>query len=300
MNLPKIQGEYKFNYNIAHLTRFKVGGIVSTLFKPKDLADLAYFLRTKNTALEVVVIGAGSNIIIRDGGIKGVVIKLGNSFSKIEDLTTSTLSVGSSCLNYNLAKFTAARSIRGFEFLIGIPGTIGGGVAMNAGAYGSEFKDVVISVEALDTQGNLKSFSLPEIGFCYRNNSLPKNTIFTKVIFKKEFGNLHQIQDKMKTINHKRLNTQPITKRTGGSTFTNPHGYKAWELIHSTGLRGYVFGGASVSTKHCNFIINDGNANASDIENLGEFIRKQVKQNTGIELQWEIKRIGQNEKIKYI
>ncbi len=297
MNLPKVRGKYKFDYNIAHLTWFKVGGNADILFKPEDSEDLASFLKEKDSNLEVMVLGAGSNIIIRDGGIEGVVIKLGRAFTEIEEQPDGNLAVGAGCLNYNLAKFAATKSIEGFEFLVGIPGTIGGGVAMNAGAYGSEFKDLVISVEAIDREGNHKNFSCEEIGFSYRKNALPKDLIFTKVIFKSKSGSSDQIQLKMDGINQKRSETQPITEKTGGSTFANPDGHKAWKLIDEAGLRGYAVGGASMSQKHCNFMINDGNANASDMENLGELVRKRVKENSGIELNWEIKRVGRNARI---
>lgn len=297
MDLPKVRGKYKLNYNIAHLTWFKVGGNAEILFKPEDSEDLAYFLKEKDAKLEVMVLGAGSNIVIRDGGVQGVVVKLGRSFTEIEELPDGTFAVGAGCLNYNLAKFAATKSIQGFEFLVGIPGTIGGGVAMNAGAYGSEFKDIVISVEAIDKSGNYRNFSCDEIGFSYRKNSLPKDLIFTKVIFKCEPGILSKIQAKMDEINRKRSETQPITEKTGGSTFANPVGYKAWELIDEAGLRGHSIGGASMSQKHCNFMINNGTASASDMEKLGEFVRKKVKQVSGIELNWEIKRVGKDARI---
>lgn len=297
MDLPKVRGKYKLNYNIAHLTWFKVGGNAEILFKPEDSEDLAYFLKEKDAKLEVMVLGAGSNIVIRDGGVQGVVVKLGRSFTEIEELPDGTFAVGAGCLNYNLAKFAATKSIQGFEFLVGIPGTIGGGVAMNAGAYGSEFKDIVISVEAIDKSGNYRYFSCDEIGFSYRKNSLPKDLIFTKVIFKCEPGTLNEIQAKMDEINRKRSETQPITEKTGGSTFANPVGYKAWELIDEAGLRGHSIGGASISQKHCNFMINNGTASASDMEKLGEFVRKKVKQVSGIELNWEIKRVGKDARI---
>ena len=297
MALPEIRGKYKFDYNIAHFTWFKVGGNADILFKPEDTEDLINFLKEKDANLEIMVLGAGSNIIIRDGGFAGAVVKLGRSFTEIEKTKDGNLAVGAGCLNYNLAKFAAANSVEGFEFLVGIPGTTGGGVAMNAGAYGSEFKDLVISVEAIDPSGNRKSFSFDEMGFSYRKNSLPKGLIFTKVIFKVKTGKVTDIQSKMNEINKNRSETQPITEKTGGSTFANPDGYKAWELIDDAGLRGYSIGGASMSKKHCNFMINDGSATASDMENLGEFVRKKVKENSGIELKWEIKRVGENGRV---
>ena len=297
MDLPKVRGKYRFDYNISHLTWFKVGGNADILFKPEDSEDLSSFLKEKDSNLEVMVLGAGSNIIIRDGGIDGVVVKLGRAFVDIEELSDGSLAVGAGCLNYNLAKFAAAKSIKGFEFLVGIPGTIGGGIAMNAGSYGSEFKDLVISVQSIDSEGNYRNFSSEEMGFSYRKNTRPKDLIFTKVIFKSEPGNLDCIQSKMDDINTKRLETQPIKEKTGGSTFANPDGYQAWKLIDDAGLRGHAIGGASISLKHCNFMINDGSASAADMENLGEFVRKKVKRSSGVELNWEIKRVGKNARI---
>jgi UDP-N-acetylmuramate dehydrogenase len=297
MILPSVKGKYKFDYNISHLTWFKVGGNAEILFKPEDQDDLIYFLQNKPKNLDVTVLGAGSNVIIRDSGIKGALIKLGRAFTAIEELQNGDLSVGAGCLNYNLAKFTASKSITGFEFLIGIPGTIGGGVAMNAGAYGSEFKDIIVSVEAVDLNGNYRIYSCEEMGFAYRSNALSKNLIFTKVTFQRANGNFQEIQNKMNEINKKRSETQPITEKTGGSTFANPHEHKAWELIDKSGLRGYSIGGASMSKKHCNFMINDGTATASDMEMLGEFVQKKVKEDSGIDLKWEIKRIGEYARI---
>ena len=230
--------------------------------------------------------------MIRDGGIRGVVIVLGRSFTRIKELPNGNLVVGAGCLNYNLAQFAMINSIKGFEFLIGIPGTIGGGVMMNAGAYGSEFKDLIIGVEVLDKVGNHKYYSSDEIGFKYRKNSLPQDSIFTQVIFKREKGVENNIRSKMSKIKKIRFSTQPITKKTAGSIFRNSKDYRAWKLIDQVGLRGYSVGGASVSTKHCNFMINDGTASALDIEKLGNFIQIKVYHLLGIKLQWEIHRLG--------
>lgn len=290
-----IRGIIKTNYNLAHLLWFKVGGEADILFKPKDVEDLSEFLKENLNKFPITVIGAGSNIIVRDKGIAGAVIKLGRGFTDIEILPNNRLSVGAGCLNFNLAKFACANSFEGFEFLVGIPGTAGGGVAMNAGAYGNEFKDIVVSVEALDLQGCVYNIPSEDIGFAYRHNSLPEGLIFTKVIFKTKIGNPSDIKAKMDEINKNRSETQPITEKTGGSTFANPVGYSAWKLIDEAGLRGKVIGGASMSVKHCNFMINDGDATARDMEELGEFVREGVRKHSGIELNWEIKRIGRNE-----
>ncbi|MDP4709349.1 MAG: UDP-N-acetylmuramate dehydrogenase [Rickettsiaceae bacterium] len=292
-----VRGVCKLNYNLAHLTWFKVGGAADVLFKPEDTEDLSEFLKQNASILPVTVLGAGSNVIIRDKGIEGIVVKLGRGFTDIALLADGTLAVGAACLNFNLAKFVQSHSIKGFEFLVGIPGTIGGGVAMNAGAYGNEFKDIVISVQALDLKGNMHYISLENIGFSYRCNSLPKDLVITKVIFKVQTSDAASIKGRMDEINKNRSATQPITEKTGGSTFANPDGHKAWELIDAAGMRSKAVGGASMSSKHCNFMINNGNATASNMEQLGELVRAAVKAHSGIELQWEIKRIGRNGRI---
>jgi len=294
MKLPNITGEYRFNYNLSHLTWFKVGGPAEIFFKPSNAQDLANFLEQNQRQFPVTILGAGSNIIIRDGGVDGVVIKLGQNFTNIEfDNNDNQLAVGSGCLNFNLARFCQQNNIAGFEFLVGIPGTIGGGIIMNAGAYNSEFKDIVISIEALDYQGKLFTLSNTEIGFKYRGCNLPKDLIVTKVIFKILPGDGEIITKKMNEINEKRLVTQPIKERTSGSTFANPPGeYSAWQLIDKAGMRGYKIGEASISTLHCNFMINHGNAKAKDLEELGELVKKAVRENSGVDLKWEIKRIG--------
>lgn len=293
MNFVNLRGVLKQNYGLKHLTWFKTGGGADIFFKPEDVQDLAAMLRQNKGHLPVTVIGAGSNLIIRDKGIEGIVVKLGRNFTGIELVNEGLLAVQTGCLNFNLAKFCMQNSLAGFEFLIGIPGTIGGGIAMNAGAYGSEFQDIVVSVEALDGEGNFLNISNQEIGFSYRSNSLPEGLIFTRVFFK--IGNKADpatIQAKMDHIANERGRSQPITEKTGGSTFANPSGHKAWQLIDETGLRGYKYGDACMSELHCNFMVNCGNATSSDLENLGELVRNKVREKTGIELKWEIKRVG--------
>lgn len=293
----QIAGEYKNNYNLSHLTWFKVGGPAEIFFKPLDSSSLADFVAQNQQQRPITVLGAGSNIIIRDGGIEGVVIKLGQNFTNIElmpdhQLPAGQLSVGSSCLNFNLANFCQIHSITGFEFLSGIPGTIGGGVVMNAGAYNSEFKDIILAIEAIDSRGNFITIPNEEIGFKYRGNNLPQDLIITKAIFKTTMGDSNMILEKMNEISKNRLASQPIKERTGGSTFANPENHKAWQLIDKAGMRGYKIGGASISQLHCNFMINHGNASAGDLENLGDLVKKRVFENSGIDLKWEIKRIG--------
>ncbi|WP_342270191.1 UDP-N-acetylmuramate dehydrogenase [Rickettsia endosymbiont of Orchestes rusci] len=325
MKLPKIRGEYRRDYNLKHLTWFKVGGNAEIFFKPADIDDLISFLQQNNQELSVTILGAGSNIIIRDGGIEGYVIKLGQNFTNIELTKDNHLAVGSGCLNYNLAKFCQANLISGFEFLVGIPGTIGGGVAMNAGSYNSEFKDIIIEIEAVDFFGKSLTFSNEEIGFKYRGNNLPKDIVITKAIFKTKAGSEEDITKRMNEINNARSQTQPIKERTGGSTFANPagkqinnvtpwlanwvrkkedripgsspgmttqHFMKAWQLIDKSGLRGYRIGDASISELHCNFMINHGNATAKELEDLGNLVQQKVFEDSGVKLEWEIKRIG--------
>ncbi|MDR0329481.1 MAG: UDP-N-acetylmuramate dehydrogenase [Rickettsia sp.] len=292
MKLPKTVGEYRNNYNLSHLTWFKVGGSAEIFFKPLDVQDLANFVSQNQQHRPITVLGAGSNIIIRDGGIDGVVVKLGQNFTNIELIYDNQISVGSGCLNYNLAKFCQMHAITGFEFLVGIPGTIGGGVVMNAGAYGSEFKDIIIAIEAIDSRGNFILIPNEEIGFKYRGNNLPKDLIITRAIFKATIGEREMILAKMDEINKNRLATQPIKERTSGSTFANPENHKAWQLIDKAGMRGYRIGGASMSQLHCNFMINHGNSSARDLEDLGDLVKKNVFEDSGISLEWEIKRIG--------
>lgn len=294
MDIQKFKGICKLNYNLNHLTWFKVGGPAEVFFKPDDIDDLSLFLKDNKNNQSIMVIGAGSNMIIRDKGISGVVIKLGQNFTQVEFVDNNKiLAVGAGCLNFNLAKFCLANDISGFEFLIGIPGTIGGGVAMNAGCYGSEFKDIVHSVEALDRDGNILNLSLNDIGFYKRGNSLPKDLIFTRVLFNvTAYDEPQKIKQKMEEFIFLRKSSQPVTEKTGGSTFVNPEGFKAWELIDKAGMRGAKIGGASMSELHCNFMINEDNASASDLEKLGELVIEKVKAISGVELQWEIKRIG--------
>ncbi len=292
MQLPKVQGVYKFNYKLSTLNWFKVGGLAKVLFKPKNKEDLIKFFEESSVTLPIVVLGAGSNVIIRDNGVNGVVIKLGNKFSEISMTKEGHLSVGAACLNYNLAKFCLINSIAGFEFLSGIPGSIGGGVAMNAGAYNWQFQDIVLNIEAINFKGRVFYFSNKDIGFSYRANNLASDLVITNVVFKCQKGDYFLIRQKMLEIKEHRERTQPINEKTAGSVFKNPKGQKAWKLIDHAGLRGYRIGGAMVSDIHCNFIINSSNATATDIEKLGEYIKAKVKYNSGIDLQWEIRRIG--------
>jgi UDP-N-acetylmuramate dehydrogenase len=290
--LPQVRGEYRFNFPLHKTNWFNVGGPAEVLFKPKDSEDLIYFLQNKPQDIDITIFGVGSNIIIRDGGLDGVVVRLGRAFTNIELLEKNVVKVGAACLNYNLANFCADNGLTGLEFLIGIPGSIGGGVAMNAGAYGAEFKDFIKQVKAVDYDGNIHIFSNKDMGFFYRGNSLKEKMIFLEAIFELSYDDHEKISIRMGEISRKREETQPIKEKTTGSTFANPDGYSAWKLIDEAGFRGFKMGGASMSEKHCNFMINDGTATASDLEGLGEYIRKKIHFTTGILLEWEVKRIG--------
>ena len=291
IKLPQTKAECRRNYSLSHLTWFKVGGSCDYFYKPADFEDLQGFLVNLDKNVPIFTIGAGSNLLIRDGGIRGCVIKLGKPFANIA-ITDDMLVVGAGCLNYNVAQFCLQRQIKGFEFLIGIPGTIGGGIAMNAGAYGTEFKDIIYSVTALNRSGRLKKFMRDEIGFAYRGNSLSEDLIFVEAAFNYERGSSDNILSRMNFIQESRLSTQPIKEKTCGSTFANSDAHKAWELIDMVEMRGAILGGAQVSIKHCNFLINANNATAKDLEDLGNLVQKKVYDKFGILLKWEIKRVG--------
>jgi UDP-N-acetylmuramate dehydrogenase len=290
--LPQVRGEYRYNFPLAQSTWFGVGGAADVLFKPADVEDLAKFLKNKPAQIPHLVLGVCSNIIIRDGGYKGVVIKLGRAFAGVE-VEGDVVKAGASALDVNVAQFAANNNIAGLEFLVGIPGVIGGALAMNAGAYGAEIKDVLLEATGIDEQGNIEVLKPEDFKFEYRKNSLPKNYIFTSAKLQGRAGKAEDILAAMKQISESREASQPIRSKTGGSTFKNPDGMKAWELIDKAGCRGLKIGGAQVSEKHCNFLINTGNATAADIENLGEEVRAKVFKNSGVELKWEIKIVGE-------
>jgi len=294
IELPKSRGEIRHNFNLANLTWFKVGGCAEVLFKPADIDDLSHFLAHLDQTIPVHVIGAGSNIIVRDGGIDGVVVKLGRGFG---DITTDfsndpLLKVGAGALNYSLAQYAMQNQLQGLEFLVGIPGTIGGGITMNAGSYGSEFKDILHSITMLDRNGKKHIIHTDEMGFGYRHNSLQDWAIFVESTFNLHIGDQQKIKAKMDEISAARQTTQPINQKTGGSTFANPDGYKAWQLLDQVGMRGFALGGAQFSPLHCNFMLNTGNATATELEALGEMARTKILEQTGVELKWEIKRLG--------
>jgi len=292
--LPEVRGRYVENADLAKTTWFKVGGPAEVLFRPADTADLAEFLACRPADVPVTVIGVGSNLLVRDGGVDGVVVKLGRGFAKIRVEGTEVIA-GAAALDLSVAMTAQEAGLTGLEFLSGIPGSIGAGLRMNAGAYGGEIKDIFVGATALDPNGHAKSLTWDDMGFRYRGCAIPACWIFTEATFSGERGDRGEIARRMQEIQSKRETTQPTRTPTGGSTFKNPEGGKAWELIDAAGCRGLKRGGAMVSEKHCNFLINTGTATAADLEDLGEEVRRRVFETSGISLEWEIKRIGRAE-----
>jgi UDP-N-acetylmuramate dehydrogenase len=289
--LPATLGRIETNADLSKSTWFRVGGPAEVMFWPADLNDLMNFLQNKPDDVPITIIGIGSNLMVRDGGVPGVVIRFSEVFTKIS-VEGLEITAGGGVSNLRLANAARECGIAGFEFLCGIPGAVGGAVRMNAGAYGSETKDIVQRVRALDVKGNLIELSVAEMKYSYRHSEAPADLIFIDASFKGEPGNTREIADRMKEIRAERALTQPVKTPTGGSTFTNPPGAKAWELIDQAGCRGLMRGGAIVSEKHCNFLINTGSATAADLEGLGEEVRRRVFESSGIQLEWEIRRIG--------
>jgi UDP-N-acetylmuramate dehydrogenase len=289
--LPVVRGAYRSHADLAATTWFRVGGKAEVLFKPADEADLATFMANRPLDLPVTVIGVGSNLLVRDGGIPGVVIRLGRGFAEIETDGTRVVA-GAGALDLNVARVAADAGIAGLEFLVGVPGTMGGAVRMNAGAYGAELKDVLVSARAVDPRGGRHELDPEHLGHGYRSSSVPEGWIFTQAVLQGTVGVAAAIQARMAEIQDARQQTQPVRSRTGGSTFRNPEGYKAWELIERAGCRGLRRGDAMVSEQHCNFLINTGSATATELEALGEEVRRRVADATGIVLDWEIRRIG--------
>lgn len=290
---PQLRGRLIVNASLADITWFRVGGPAQILFSPADEADLAYFMASVPHDLPVCVIGLGSNLLVRDGGVKGVVIRLGKGFSEIKIEDGSKLRVGSVVPDVKVARAAAEAGISGLAFYRGIPGSIGGALRMNAGAHGRETKDVLTSARAVDRQGNIHVLSNADMGFTYRHAGVPDDWIFTEALFAGEPGDPAAILREMDEVAEYREKNQPIKERTGGSTFKNPPGHSAWKLVDEAGCRGLRIGGAKVSEMHCNFLINEKNATGEDVERLGETVRARVKARSGIMLQWEIIRLGE-------
>lgn len=289
--LPDIRGQYRENFEIASTTWFRVGGPCEVLFKPADIEDLQSFLRQKPKDIACISVGVASNLLVRGGGIPGVTTRLGKGFNHIA-LHNGFLDVGAAVLDRSVATLCVDEGIQGLEFFCGIPGTIGGALRMNAGCYGTEVKDVLVAAYALDPKGQLQTLTPEDMGFTYRHCAIPQDWVFIGARFKAPSGDAKIVGEKIAQMLAQREETQPIKSRTGGSTFANPEGQKAWELIDQAGCRGLTIGGAQMSEKHCNFMINTGDATAQNLEDLGEEVRRRVLENSGIELRWEIQRVG--------
>jgi UDP-N-acetylmuramate dehydrogenase len=291
-SLPHVRGRYSLQVDLSKIVWFRVGGLAQVVFKPADVQDLAFFLKEKPADIPVTVIGVGSNILIRDGGIPGVVIRLGRGFTNLA-LRGGYLDVGAGVLDRSIAMISQEESLASLEFMCGIPGTLGGALRMNAGCYGTEIKDVLDVAFLLDPEGRLHKFTLEDLGFSYRSCSIPDNWIFVGARLKAPVGNSKVIRETIERMLKEREQTQPIHSRTGGSTFANPGSERAWELIDKANCRGLQIGGAQMSSLHCNFMINTGHATAWDLESLGEEVRRRVFATSGVSLEWEIRRIGQ-------
>ena len=289
--MPLVRGRLLPNQSLADLTWFRVGGPAQLLFMPEDEDDLAYVLANLPDEISVTVIGLGSNLIVRDGGVPGVVIRLGRGFGEIK-VEGTHIRAGAAVPDVKVARTAQDAAISGLSFMRGIPGAVGGALRMNGGAYGRETKDALIDARAVDRRGRVHVLRNADLHYTYRHCGAPEDFIFTQAGFAGEPGDAAVIAAEMDKITESREATQPIKSRTGGSTFKNPPGGKAWQLIDAAGCRGLKIGGAQVSEMHCNFLINLGAATAADIETLGETVRRRVKENSGVDLEWEIKRIG--------
>jgi UDP-N-acetylmuramate dehydrogenase len=290
--VPELRGRLLPNQSLAELTWFRVGGPAQVLFMPEDEADLAYVLQHLPAEIPVTVIGLGSNLIVRDGGVPGVVIRLGRGFGEVKVEASARVRAGAAVPDVKVSRAAQEAGIAGLAFFRGIPGAIGGALRMNGGAYGRETKDALIEARGVDRQGRVRRFSNGDMHYSYRHCGAPEDVVFTEALFQGAPGDPKAIAAEMDHITESREATQPIKSRTGGSTFKNPPGHKAWQLIDAAGCRGLKLGEAQVSPMHCNFLINLGGASAAEIERLGETVRARVKESTGVELEWEIKRIG--------
>jgi UDP-N-acetylmuramate dehydrogenase len=294
-SMPDLRGRLTSNAMLADITWFRVGGPADVLFAPADEADLAYFLKHLSPDIPVTVVGLGSNLLVRDGGVRGVVIRLGRGFAEVKAETGHRIRAGTAVPDVKVARAAADAGVAGLAFYRGIPGSIGGALRMNAGAHGRETTNVLIEARAVDRQGNIHILSHAAMGFTYRHCAVPSDWIFTQALFQGTPGISAEILKEMDEVAAYREANQPIKDRTGGSTFKNPPGNSSWKLIDAAGCRGMKIGGARVSEMHCNFLINEAAAKASDIEQLGETVRAKVKANSGVQLEWEIIRLGEPE-----
>lgn len=290
--VPQVVGKLTANAPLAPLVWFKSGGTAEWLFEPKDVDDLTSFLRELDPDLDVMALGLGSNLIVRDGGVRGVTVRLGKPFARIEKLDDVTLRCGGGASGILVSSSARDAGIAGLEFLRGIPGTVGGFVCMNGGAYGREVHDILVECDVALRTGETVTFKLDDLGYTYRHSELPEGCVVVSAVFRGTLGQPAVIGAEMDRIAEAREASQPLRSKTGGSTFKNPEGHKAWQLVDEAGCRGLQVGGAQVSEKHANFLLNLGDASSSDIEELGEEVRRRVKAKSGIELQWEIQRVG--------
>lgn len=290
--LPEVRGRIELDKPLAEVTWFRVGGPADVLYSPADEEDLASFLGALDEDIPVQVIGVGSNLLVRDGGIPGVVIRLGRGFGQMALEDGFRVRSGTSVPDVRLAQFALQQGITLLTFLRGIPGTIGGALRMNAGAHGGETRDILVEARGIDRKGKLHIMSNDDMGYGYRSSAAPADMIFTSALFQGAAGDRDEIRAHMDEITTAREASQPIRSRTGGSTFKNPEGKKSWQLIDAAGMRGFAIGPAKVSEMHCNFLINEGGATAAQIEELGETVRARVKDSSGVDLHWEIKRVG--------
>ncbi len=290
--LPQVRGRLTAEAPLAPLVWFKSGGTAEWLFEPKDIDDLGAFLSELDPSVPVMGLGLGSNLIVRDGGVPGVVVRLGKPFARVEPLDSTTLSCGGGASGILVSSTARDAGIGGLEFLRSIPGTVGGFVRMNGGAYGREVKDVLVECELVLRSGRRRTVPLAELGYTYRHSELPEGSIVVGAVFRGHPDQPAKVQAEMDRIAGEREASQPLRSRTGGSTFKNPPGTKAWKLIDQAGCRGLALGGAQVSEKHCNFLLNLGDATSADIEALGEEVRRRVREASGVHLEWEIQRVG--------
>jgi UDP-N-acetylmuramate dehydrogenase len=294
--LPEIRGRVALDQPMSKLTWFQAGGPAQVLFQPADEDDLAAFLAALPQDVPVTVVGVGSNLLVRDGGLDGVVIRLSaKGFGGIEKIGENRLKAGAAVLDKTLAAAALEHGIGGFEFYHGIPGGIGGALTMNAGANGAETTDRVVEVHGVTREGRKVTLSHADMGYTYRHSNAPAGTVFTSAIFQGEPKPREEIRALMDDVQHHRETVQPVKEKTGGSTFKNPHGHSAWKLIDEAGMRGAKIGAAQISPMHCNFMINTGGASAYELEQLGESVRAKVLEKSAIQLEWEIKRIGKFE-----
>jgi len=291
--MPAVRGTLKAQAPLAPLVWFKAGGAAQWLFEPKDAEDLADFLRLSDPSIPVMALGLGSNLIVRDGGVPGVVVRLGKPFAKVEQMDAVTLRCGGGASGILVSSTARDAGIGGLEFLRSIPGTVGGFVRMNGGAYGRETCDILVECEVVLRSGERVTLPLDALGYTYRHSTLPEDAVVVSALFRGVSGEPAAIQAEMDRIAAAREESQPLRSKTGGSTFKNPAGHKAWALVDEAGCRGLKLGGAQISEKHTNFLLNLGDATSADIEALGEEVRRRVREKSGIELEWEIQRVGE-------